>query len=176
MTSLWQHLNLLWLLALLAGCQPAPAPTPPPLQLKVKDYGLFQVEQQRRITAAYTASGYLSQVKAKHLRRQRHIPLQAGLSFGFQFEISAPAFTGERQLLFTLQHPPMMGIDGSLNAGFSYQLALSSNQLPLADHFLFTFSEPHELVAGPWLMIISEAGHELARQPFSVIAPIQESP
>ena len=137
-----RHLNLLVLLALLIGCQPAPQPTPPPLQLKVVDYGLFQVVQRQRMAASYTASGYLSQVVAHHQRRQRHIPLQAGLSFGFQFALSGAPCTGERQLLFTLQHPPMSGADGSLSVGFSHQITIDSSQQTLADHFIFTFSEP----------------------------------
>lgn len=152
-----------------------------PLELRVLDYGLYDAQLIARHEAEYTESGHLSEVTATLDRRTRRVPMVAGETFGFEFVIRdpSPASTQAapaRTLTFIVQHPPMTEPDGEVSAGFTHIIQLTPEMLPFSQHFMFTFSEPFEMVAGHWLLTIREGDHELARQPFEVGPPaIEES-
>lgn len=163
----WLPLSLL----LLAGCEPAePEVTVAPLQLRVVDFGLYDAKVLERTEARYTPSGHLSKVLSHHQRRTRKVPLAAGRTFGFEFVLSGEPFDGERTLAFTLQHPTMTEPDGEMSQGFTHLLTITPDMLPMAERFMFTFSEPFEMVPGQWLLTIQEGDSELTRQPFEVLA------
>ncbi len=161
---------LISLILLLGGCtEPAEIKTPTPrLDLSVDEFGTYRVTVEERVPAEYSASGYISTVSAEHLKRTRQVELAPGSSFGFNFTLTGEIYTPV-ELMFVVEHPPMTDHQGEQSLGFTHLMTIEPAALPITDHFLYTLSEPYELVAGHWRLSIQYAGQELTRQPFTLI-------
>lgn len=127
---------------------------------------------QRRLRASVRSFGIYQPWTGKRSEVPRlvrfgdHVPAELGIEFGYILRIR----DGSGAMIdWRIEHPPFVGPSGKVAPAFTGRFGVKGNDF---DFFLGdTVWEPIADKCGPWTMITSYQGQELARQSFLVSMP-----
>ena len=162
---------MLRLLAVLAAAVPLLGQAAPKAEILEYGYYEFQGESQR-MEHPLTASGHVTQGRAKLVEQTQRIPIKKGRLFGFRFHIgNIREGVNIIPLELVVKHPPMKKPDGTVSTGYRYPMDLKLDKGEVTDNSGYRLSETFEMVEGDWSFEFLYMNEPLLKQEFTTYKP-----
>ena len=162
----------IWLLLLvLWSSSTAHAQAPQVSGIDVTDYGIYTSEKIGKEPSPGTITGTMDIVRDARLEvKTRVIPAQLGISFGFEYKIIGAPAGSEVPLRFVAIFPSeMTNPNTRVSSNTIEQELIRIIGRTYSTGYMFT--EPWELIHGPWILQLWHDGQKLTEQAFTVQAP-----
>jgi len=160
----------LLLLALAAAANAVAKPGDEGVTGEILSYGLYELLGSEELRSAPdTAVGKALVVEGyEHLATTSEVPLQLGVSFGYEYRLRGLDAVIHDQVIVRIVHPPITGDDGQVRTESTDVSDIEPVSGEWHNFLTYRFSEPRELQAGRWTFQILRHGRPLVSKEFTV--------
>ena len=124
--------------------------------LVVDDWGVYSATADRRVADPDATTGQRTVSRDfRLLERTRHICAQLGTRFGIRYHLRDDVPANALTVFIDVEHPPIVNTRGALQSHDGHFRQVPAHT-PWYEGWIF--SEPRELVAGEWRIIIKRGG------------------